>query len=134
MSVTKVATVASVATLNGIPIKPEDVAQFVTGLLDGLVQDNDFEKIAPCLKDQEVLAPELVEVIDDLKKKDIMDIIKGITVVGKMLSTVETDLTDCAGMKPDLLRIKAWAVIFKQPIKLFRTMFTNTLMNMDKIN
>merc|ERR1712164_216317 len=75
----------------------------------------------------------LVEVIDDLKKKDITDFIKAATVVGKMLATIETDLTDCAGMKPDLLRIKAWAVIFKHPLKLFNTMFTNTLMNLDAL-
>ena len=37
-------------------------------------------------------------------------------------------------MKPDIMRIKAWAVIFKNPIQLFKTMFTNTLMNIDKIH
>ena len=131
MSIAKLTATAGLAAL---PIKPDDVAYFVTGLLDGLVQDNDFAKIKPCLKDQEVLAPLLVEAIGDFKKKDLMDIIKGVTVVGKMLATVETDLTDCAAMGPDLLRIKAWSSIFKDPIKLFRVMFQNTLMHIDKIH
>ena len=48
MSLQKVAAAAAVTAL---PFKPVDVAQFVTGLLDGLVQDNDFDKIAPCLTD-----------------------------------------------------------------------------------
>ena len=46
MSVTKMLAVATVAGFNN-----DQVVQFVTGLLDGLVQDNDFEKIKPCLKD-----------------------------------------------------------------------------------
>ena len=129
-----VAKVAATAGVSAISFNADDIAHFVTGLLDGLVQDNDFNKIQPCLKDQEKLAPELVEVVEDLKKKDVMDIIKAVTVVGDMLSTLDQDLTDCAGMKPDLLRIKAWAVIFKQPLKLFRVMFENTLMNMSAIS
>ena len=132
MSLTRIAAAGS--AVNVLPFPPDDVAHFVTGLLDGLVQDNDFDKIKPCLTDQEILAPELVEAINDFKKKDIVDIIKGVTVVGKMLSTLDKDLSDCAGMKPDLLRIKAWAVIFKDPIKLFRVMFNNTLMNIGKIH
>ena len=76
----------------------------------------------------------MVEVINSLKKKDIVDIIHAVTVVGKILETVDKDLADCAGMKPDIMRIKAWAVIFKNPIQLFKTMFTNTLMNIDKIH
>merc|ERR1719263_685461 len=51
-----------------------------------------------------------------------------------MIATLDTDLQDCTAIKPDLMRIKAWAVIFKDPIALFRKAFANTLMNIDKIH
>ena len=72
--------------------------------------------------------------IDDFKKKDLEDIIKGVTVVGKMLSTLDKDLSDCGGMGPDLLRIKAWATIFKNPALLLKTIFTNSMLHLDKIH
>lgn len=125
---------AAAPQLKPLPFNPDQVAHFVDGLLDGLVQENNFDKIKVCLKDQEVLAPELKEVIDSLKKKDIIDIIHAVTVVGQMLTTVDKDLSDCAGMLPDLLRIRAWATIFKDPIKLFRVVFANSLANIDKIH
>ena len=48
MSLQRIAVAGAVTAL---PFKPDDVAHFVTGLLDGLVQDNDFDKIKPCLTD-----------------------------------------------------------------------------------
>merc|ERR1711998_517419 len=90
MSVTRIIAAATVAGLNN-----DQVVQFVTGLLDGLVQDNDFDKIKPCLKDAEVIEVDLAQAIDDFKKKDFMDIIKGVSKVGEIISTVDTDLQDC---------------------------------------
>jgi len=39
----------------------------------------------------------LIEAIGDFKKKDTMSIIAGVSVVGKMLGTIDTDLRDCRG-------------------------------------
>jgi len=47
----------------------------------------------------------LIEAIGDFKKKDTMSIIAGVSVVGKMLGTIDTDLRDCRGMGPDIKRI-----------------------------
>merc|ERR1712195_186097 len=106
MSFTKVLAAATVAGFNN-----DQVVQFVTGLLDGLVQDNDFEKIKPCLTDAETIQPLLAEAITDFKKKDIMDIIAGVSKVGEIISHVHTGLQDCVCMKPDIQRIKVWAAI-----------------------
>merc|ERR1712071_585167 len=119
----------TVAKLNN-----DDVVQFVAGLLDGLVQDNKFVNIAPCLKDAEGLQVDLMEAITDFKKKDITDIIKGVSVVGKMIGTVDTDLVDCKGASPDIKRIEVWAAIFKDPVALFKKAFSNTIMNISKIH
>ena len=87
MSFTKVLAAATVAGFNN-----DQVVQFVTGLLDGLVADNDFDKIKPCLTDAEGIEVELNAAVEDFKKKDIMDIVKGVSEVGKIISTVDTDL------------------------------------------
>lgn len=87
MSVTKALAIATVGKLSG-----DQVVQFVTGLLDGLVQDNDFDKIKPCLTDAEGIERELAIAIGDFKKKDIADIIKGVSEVGKIIASVDTDL------------------------------------------
>ena len=129
MSFTKVLAAATVAGFNN-----DQVVQFVTGLLDGLVQDNDFDKIKPCLTDAEGIEVELNEAVEDFKKKDIMDIIKGVSVMGKIISTVDVDLQDCQGMKPDIKRIEVWSAIFKDPIALFKKAFGNTIMNISKIH
>ena len=131
MSIAKLIAAATVAKIN---INNDDVVHFVTGLLDGLVQDNKFTDIAPCLKDAEGLQVELMEAITDFKKKDITDIIKGVSVVGKMIATVDVDLVDCKGASPDVKRIEVWAKIFKDPVALFKKAFGNTIMNITKIH
>ena len=50
MSVTKILAAATVAGFSN-----DQVVQFVTGLLDGLVDDNNFDAIKPCLGDAEGL-------------------------------------------------------------------------------
>ena len=129
MSVTRVLAAATVAGFNN-----DQVVQFVTGLLDGLVQDNDFDKIKPCLGDAEGLEVELTEAVKDFAKKDIADVIKGIAVVGKMIGTVDTDLADCKGMQPDIKRIEVWAAIFKNPVALFKKVFSNAIMHISAIH
>ena len=76
----------------------------------------------------------LIEAIGDFKKKDTMSIIAGVSVVGKMLGTIDTDLRDCRGMGPDIKRIKVWSAVFKDPVALFKKAFANTLINLDNIN
>ena len=129
MSVTKVLAAATVAGFNN-----DQVVQFVEGLLDGLVKDNSFDKIAPCLKDAEGIQVELDEAVADFKKKDIMDIIKGVSQVGKIISTVDVDIKDCKSAGPDVKRIEVWAAIFKDPVALFKKAFSNTIMNISKIH
>jgi hypothetical protein len=129
MSVTKLLAVATVASVNNA-----DVTNFVEGLLDGLVQDNSFDNIAPCLKDAEGLDAELVEAVADFKKKDIMDIIKGVSVIGKMIGTVDVDIADCKSAGPDVKRIEVWAKIFKDPVALFKKVFSNSIMHISQIH
>jgi len=129
MSIAKLLATATVAKFT-----KDQVVDFVEGLLNGLVQDNSFDGIAPCLNDAEGLEVELDIAVTDFKKKDIMDIIAGVSEVGKMISTVNVDVVDCAAAGPDVKRIEVWSAIFKDPVALFKKAFSNTIMNIGKIH
>ena len=129
MSIAKLLATATVAKFN-----KDQVVDFVEGLLNGLVQDNSFDGIAPCLNDAEGLEVELDVAVTDFKKKDIMDIIAGVSEVGKMISTVNVDVVDCKAAGPDVKRIEVWSAIFKNPVALFKKAFSNTIMNIGKIH
>ena len=93
MRTTQVLAVATVVSITN-----DQTLQFVTGLLDGLVHYNHFDKIKPCLTDVEVIQKELEEALELFKKKDPDDVAKAIAIVGKILKQVDTDLTDCVGI------------------------------------
>ena len=100
MSVAKLVSAATVGAL-----KKQQIVHFVEGLLDGLVQHNHLKEVSPCLKDSEFIGEHLDTAITDFKKKDIADIITGVSEVGKIIATVDTDLKDCTGMGDDIKRI-----------------------------
>ena len=111
----------------GLPLK--DVIAFTDGLIFGLIQKNDFEALNTCLTDAQDLAEDIQQALAHFAKKDLFDILEGIKDIGKALSDLEKDVGDCKAIKPDIDRIKAWAVIFKQPKKLMETIVTNTLVH-----
>lgn len=98
------------------------------------MQDNALDKVKVCLKDATSLQILLMEAVSDFKKKDLADVIKGATVVGKMLEGLDVDLADCEGMQSDAKRIKAWAEIFRNPKELASRMFTNTIKHIKPIH
>ena len=63
------------------------------------MQHNHLKEVSPCLKDSEFIGKHLDTAITDFKKKDIADIITGVSEVGKIIATVDTDLKDCTGME-----------------------------------
>ena len=71
----------------------------------------------------------MTEAVSDFQKKDLMDIIKGVKVVGAMMTQVEGDIADCKGMDADAKRIEAWAQIFKNPKELVQVVLNNALAN-----
>jgi hypothetical protein len=45
----------------------------------------------------------------------VSDIIKGVQIIGEILSNIGTYLGDCEGMQGDIARIEKWAEIFENP-------------------
>ena len=107
----------------------DELKQFLGGLFKGLLQDDHLDNIMTCLSDEQTLEKEMTEAISDFEKKDLMDIVKGVQIIGTMMTQVEGDIVDCKGMETDAKRIENWAQIFKHPTELVQTIFANALTN-----
>lgn len=94
--------------LEGLAMSAGDVEQFVSGLIFGLIQKNDLQKIQQCLSDADSIADKLTNVIAEFKAGDVADIIKAIGDIGGIIEGLPNDLQDCKDMQPDIQRIEKW--------------------------
>ena len=113
--------------------QPAQVEQFMAGLIEGLIQEDDLSKIQTCFTDATGVEHKMMEAIGDFMKKDLEDIIKGVKVVGEIVQEMPTDMADCKSMSSDIARIEAWAQIFKQPKALVELMVKNVIANFNPI-
>ena len=126
----RLATIAY-SEMMALPIK--DVEHFVAGLIFGLVNHNDFPYIETCLQDAKTLDEEITQALADFAKKDIYSILDGVKLIGKALTELPQDLGQCKEMQNDLKLIEAWAVIFKHPLALARTLSSNVWKHLPEI-
>ena len=108
-----------------LPIPIKKLPDFVAGLLFGLINKDDLPELQHCLQGQEKLETEVVEVIDDFKKKDFADIIKGVKEVGVIIQEIPDDVKLCVSIQDDVKKIETWAQIFKHPFTLAETLVKN---------
>ena len=116
-----------------VAFTPDQIKHYIAGLIDGLVEGNHFDQIEHCLKDTETLASEATIAIDDFKKKDLEDILKGVEEIGLILQQLPDDTTDCVAMKPEIDRIVKWSDIFKHPAQLIQKVLVNVVMHIGQI-
>jgi hypothetical protein len=64
-----------------LPDKVKDGVQLVKGLLEGLIK-GEFHDLDSCVENSEAVFDEVQMAVADFKKKDLQDIMKGITLVG----------------------------------------------------
>jgi hypothetical protein len=114
---------------NELGMTPEQVAQFVAGIIDGLIGKNDLPEIQKCMKDSAGLDQDIEEAIQDFQKGDVPDIIKGVQAVGKIIQELPNDLQDCGDIQDDVNRIEKWAQIFTHPEQLIQTLVANAITN-----
>ena len=115
--------------LEGLAMSAGDVEQFVSGLIFGLIQKNDLQKIQQCLSDADSIADKLTNVIAEFKAGDVADIIKAIGDIGGIIEGLPNDLQDCKDMQPDIQRIEKWGQIFTHPSQLISTITQQVLMH-----
>jgi hypothetical protein len=112
-----------------LQIGPEDVAELIAGVIEGMIGKNDLPAIQQCLTDSSGLEKEISEAIADFEKGDVGDIIAGIQIMVGVVQEFPKDLQDCQGIEGDIKRIEKWAGIFTNPQKLVETLIQNTIKN-----
>ena len=125
--------IQKLAPLPPLPIPVEDAEQILAGIIDGLVDADDFEYIKVCLKDATTIQTHVEQIVNDIIKGDVTSILDAVTQLGQVLQLLPQDLGDCEAIQPDLVRIEKWAEIFKNPQALAMTVFSNILKNGPKI-
>merc|ERR1712167_73684 len=116
-----------------LEMTPDQVAQFVAGIIDGLIGKNDLPEIQKCLKDSGNLDKDIEEAISDFEKGDVPDIIKGVEAIGRIIQELPVDLQDCGDIQDDVNRIEKWAQIFTHPEQLVQTLVANAIKNHEAV-
>ena len=125
----KVLATAALLMAKRLGMSVDDTEQFIAGIVDGLVDADDFKYIKVCLKDATGVEQLVEKAVADFEKGDVTSILDGVAVIGQILTLLPEDLGDCVQMKPDLDRIEKWATIFADPAALAKTVFGNLLMH-----
>ena len=128
-------TAAAVSMFLGakVGLNVNDVEEFLAGMIQGLIEEDDFTKIQKCLTDATTLEGELEAAIADFEKKDLADILAGVKIIGNIFTELPADLGHCQDMQADLDRIEAWAAIFQNPTALAKALQENLMKNISNV-
>ena len=129
----RVYAVAALLLSQQVALSPDDVVQFLGGIVFGLIQKDDLSKIQTCINDAQDLQKDITTMVEDFEKKDMADILAGIEEAGKVIQEFPADLGDCQGMQADVTRIENWAKIFDDPTKLVQTLLVNIVQHLGDI-
>jgi len=127
-----VAASANTAAYKYLVNLPE-AEEFVAGMIMGLIQKDDLKNIQSCMTDGDTVVAEITSAVSDIEKGDVADIIKGVTVLGQLITQLPNDFQHCKGMTADVARIENWAKIFQNPSQLVQTVTTNMIKNFGEI-
>ena len=115
-------------------IQPVDVVDFMDGLVFGLLQKEDLPEIQSCLQHAPDIAKQITSAVEDFEKKDMADIIKGISEIGAIIQNLPEDFKDCEAMDGDIKRIEKWGKIFENPTQLIMTLTQNVVAHFSGIS
>jgi len=107
-------------------------ALLIKGLLEGLVH-GEFPDLDTCVTNSEYILEDVEMAVADFKKKDLQDIMKGITLVGQAIRDLPADVAQCKSCTGNIDAIKQWAQIFKHPLDLVKVMIPNVMANESQI-
>ena len=125
-------TVAAMAygeqsTLPDLPFTLHEIQQFSAGLIQGVLHTDNLPQIEKCLKDGEYTAGEMVTIFNDVKTKEIKNIIDALPHVGNIFLHFPETLIHCTHMSKDVARLAAWAAPFKNPKQELPAIWANIL-------
>ena len=107
----------------------EGAEEMAAGLIEGLIGKDDLPELQKCLKNAESVEVELTNIIADLEKADLGDIIKAAQEIGQVIKELPADLQDCESIQGDVTKIENWGKQFANPVKLAETLTKNLLAN-----
>ena len=73
-----------------------DVFQFVKGFLEGINEKGDINELLKCVKDLEHIITKIIEAINYIKKMDITNLIKGITLLFEAITELLNIFKPCS--------------------------------------
>lgn len=104
-----------------LPLKPTD---FAAGLVYGLTGDEHYRQISDCFTATDPMKSDLTEAINSFRH---FDFISGIKFVGDIMVQLPEAFQKCKGLEVDIHAIEDWATIFREPLRLMKTVSMNYL-------
>jgi hypothetical protein len=113
------------------PVYPM-VPDYTAGLIFGFTGHDHKAELEGCMTDSEVIAADAQKALQDILAGDF---IKSMNAIGDLIWMLPDAVSSCTdpSLKTDIASIEAWAVIFKQPLKLSKTVTKNWLMHGEDI-
>ena len=105
------------------------IVEFVAGLVEGVLKENHLNEFNTCFQDVEYDGVQMFDAVTLFAKKDLTDIMSGLTHVGNIFLQMPKDLIQCTRVSSNLNRIEAWATPFKNPKAALPMIWANLLSN-----
>ena len=86
-----------------------NVEEFLGGVIEGLINKDDLPELQKCLKNTTTVQVEVNQIVEELSKGDLTDVIKGIQDAITLIQELPTDLVDCKDIQGDVTKIQKWA-------------------------
>lgn len=110
------------------PVKA--IPEFIGGLLDEFVEDNNLSEIEACAQKVEVDPDAIEKIVQDIENKDWPT---AITDLKAFVATLPDQLKTCESITDDLKAVEAWAKIFTNKEELIKTITEHLLLHKKEI-
>merc|ERR1712070_311757 len=108
------------------------VEEFIAGMIEGMIQKDDLPELQKCLKNTDVVATQVENIVNEIAKGDLPDVIKAVEDALALIQALPTDLEECENIQDDVQKIKAWGENFITPSGAEK-IIANVMANWSKI-
>ena len=91
------------------------VEQIVGGFLKGALEAEGFDDINKCIHDGETIIKDSEDAYSHFSKKDVKDVVAGLTDIVDIIKTVEAGMSDCSHIAADWEKLLDMVEIFSSP-------------------
>jgi hypothetical protein len=105
---------------------PNAGPDFIAGFIMGFTGKNHLEELHTCMTDIDPFITNVHVALIDIKSGDYLH---GVESISNIIALIPAAVSGCTDprMKTDINAIETWAAIFKQPLKLSKTVTKNWL-------